>query len=140
MCLATPCEQFKTIQLTGFVFFSLEIIKYNLTSSLTVTVGAENTVSECQHACSFLRLGRGQGTVRLMESGSSIKGVVLSFTVHYDCVKCCGRIFNGAEKLVSHVQAGQSAATTTTYLVVAELLPGSLLLQPKGGRETQHLW
>lgn len=39
--------------------------------------------------------------------GVIYKGVVLSFTVHYDCVKCCSRIFNGAEKLVSHVQASQ---------------------------------
>lgn len=65
--------------------------------------------------------------------GVIYKGVVLSFTAHYDGVKRCSHIFNRAEKLVSHVQAGESAKVTTTYLVVAELLPGSLLLQPGGG-------
>lgn len=68
-------------------------------------------------------------------AGVNYKGVVRSFTVHYDCVKCCSRIFNGAEKPASRARAGQSAEVTTTYLVVAELLPGPLLLQPEGGRE-----
>lgn len=98
-----------------------------------MTVRAGNTVTECQHACSVPRPGRdGVGVI--------YKRVVLSFTAHYDGVKCCSSIFNGAEKPVSHVQAGRPVAATTTYLVVAELLPGSLLLQPEGGRETQHLW